>query len=504
MRNLLTALFLIFATTGGFAHVGSADVYYEGDAGPYHLFVTVRLPQVIPGISQIEVRSASPDVQTIHVVILRLTGPGSNLPSTPDLAQRSQVDPQFFVNNLWFMEYGALQVRITAEGSRGKAELSVPVASFPRQALPMSRWLRGLGAFVFTFLTLSMVPIVGGVVREISVPPGEVPRASNKRRSRIAIVCALIVSLTSLSWARGWWIAAANTYDRSVNLLKPPRAETKLLEGSRLAIRPASKLLFPIAGSKDATYEIKMDDLIADHGHLMHLFLIALPGMERMWHLHPDRAPDGTFISKLPTMPAGQYQVFADIVDKNGFPWTLVGNLETRQIESPALVGDDSRWEGTRLAASVSQTKVGQLPDGARIVWERGDGPLQANVPTEFKFRVEEKDGSPGRKLEPYMGMAAHAQVVCSDLSVFAHLHPAGSVSMAALDLAQAGLLAPSSQTSGMSMDGMSMDMPASSASLPPTFSFPYGFPHPGAYRVFVQIKRSGQVQTTAFDVNVQ
>lgn len=504
MRNLLTALFLIFATTVAFAHVGSADVYYEGDAGPYHLFVTVRLPQVIPGISQIEVRSASPDVQTIHVVILRLTGPGSNLPSTPDLAQRSQVDPQFFVNNLWFMEYGALQVRITAEGSRGKAELSVPVASFPRQALPLSRWLRGLGAFVLIFLTFSMVPIVGGVVREISVPPGEVPRASNKRRSRIAIVCALIVSLTSLSWARGWWIAAANTYDRSVNLLKPPRAETTLLEGSRLAIRPAGKLLFPIAGSKDATYEIKMDDLIADHGHLMHLFLIALPGMERMWHLHPDRAPDGTFISKLPTMPAGQYQVFADIVDKNGFPWTLVGNLETPQIESPALVGDDSRWEGTRLAASVSQTKVGQLPDGARIVWERGDGPLQANVPTEFKFRVEEKDGSPGRKLEPYMGMAAHAQVVCSDLSVFAHLHPAGSVSMAALDLAQAGLLASSSQTSGMSMDGMSMDMPASSASLPPTFSFPYGFPHPGAYRVFVQIKRSGQVQTTAFDVNVQ
>jgi hypothetical protein len=350
-----------------------------------------------------------------------------------------------------------------------------------------------------------MVPIVGGVVREISVPPGEAPRASNKRRSRISIVFALIVTVSSLSWARGWWNTAAATYDRSVNLLKPPRAETTLLEGGRLAIRPAGKLMFPIAGQKDSTYEIKMDDLIADHGHLMHLFLISLPGMDRMWHLHPKLESDGAFISKLPTMPAGQYQVFADIVDKNGFPWTLVGNLETPQIGGPALIGDDSRWEGAQLAASVSKTTVGQLPDGARIVWERGDGPLLANVPTQFKFRVEEKDGSPGRGLEPYMGMAAHAQVVCSDLSVFAHLHPAGSVSMAALDLAQAGLMASSSaSTSGMSMDGMSMDMLASSASLPPTFSFPYGFPHPGAYRIFVQIKRSGQVQTTAFDVNVQ
>jgi hypothetical protein len=119
MRNLLTALFLVLSATVAFAHVGSADVYYEGDAGPYHLFVTVRLPQVIPGISEIQVRSVSPDIQTVHIVILRLTGPGSNLPSTPDLAQRSNIDPQFFVSNLWFMEYGALQVRITAEGSKG-------------------------------------------------------------------------------------------------------------------------------------------------------------------------------------------------------------------------------------------------------------------------------------------------------------------------------------------------------------------------------------------------
>ena len=35
------------------------------------------------------------------------------------------------------------------------------------------------------------------------------------------------------------------------------------------------------------------------------------------------------------------------------------------------------------------------------------------------------------------MGMAGHAEFVRSDLSVFAHVHPAGSVSMAALELAQ-------------------------------------------------------------------
>jgi hypothetical protein len=49
----------------------------------------------------------------------------------------------------------------------------------------------------------------------------------------------------------------------------------------------------------------------------------------------------------------------------------------------------------------------------------------------------------------------------------------------------------------------MAMDMSHSGA-LPPAFSIPYGFPHPGDYRVFVQIKRSGQVQTAAFDAHVQ
>lgn len=58
------------------AHVGSPDVYYEADAGPYHLFVTVRIPQVIPGVAEIQVRSASNDVETISVVPMRLSGPG--------------------------------------------------------------------------------------------------------------------------------------------------------------------------------------------------------------------------------------------------------------------------------------------------------------------------------------------------------------------------------------------------------------------------------------------
>jgi hypothetical protein len=49
----------------------------------------------------------------------------------------------------------------------------------------------------------------------------------------------------------------------------------------------------------------------------------------------------------------------------------------------------------------------------------------------DFRFEVDDKDGKPVQNLEPYMGMAGHAEFVSSDMSVFAHDHPAGSISVA-------------------------------------------------------------------------
>jgi hypothetical protein len=498
MKNLVKIFFILLASTLASAHVGSPDVYYEGDAGPYHLYVTVRMPQVVPGIAELQVRSASPDVESVHVVMLRLTGAGSKYPPVPENAARSTDDPQFFVSKLWLMQFGGMQVRIEAYGPKGKGEVSVPIASFARGSLPMNSGLRSLAAFFLIFLSLGAVAIIGGIVRESTVAPGETLVAGNRLRSRL-VMAAVLAGVLGVGYLNHtWWQSADNTYNYAVNLLKPPPAETKLLDGNRLLIRPATQLKVPVAGAGLRADEVKMSELLPDHGHLMHLFLIRMPAMDRMWHLHPDRAEGGAFAEKLPPVPEGQYQVYADIVDKNGFPWTLVGNLKLPNITGTTSVGDDSGWEGAGLTAPVTETIVAQLPDGSRILWERDDSSLKANVPASLKFRVENKDGSPASDMEPYMGMVAHAEVVCTDLSVFAHLHPNGSISMAAFDIAQAGL-APGSGASDKSMNMMHHAGPLS-----PEFSFPYGFPHPGDYRVFVQIKRSGKVQTAVFDAHVQ
>ena len=494
IRTIGIAAIVLLTALSVTAHVGSPDVYFEGDAGPYHLYVTVRVPQVIPGIAEIQVRSASSDVQRIEIVPMRLSGPGSNLPPTPDVAEQSREDAQFFSGSLWLMEFGALKVRVTAEGGKGKGELAVPVPAFAQRTLPMQSSLGGLLGFLMVFLAVGLVFIAGAATREGNLEPGETPSVGSKHLARIVMAATAVVVLGILYLGKAWWGTEAANYKRDVNFFKPPAAELTLENENRLVIRAKGQ-------DPEWAEAVKMEDLIPDHNHLMHLFLMSTPGVERMWHLHPNRAGE-LFLEDLPNMPAGQYEVFADIVDKRGFPWTLVGQVQLPQISGKALLGDDSTWAGTPLSAQAADAKVSQLTDGGRMVWEQGSGPLVANVAMKLKFKIEDKYGVPAKDVEPYMGMAGHAEVVSSDLSVFAHIHPAGSVSMAALAMASSSG-APGAAAIDSSMpSAMAMTMP--SGPLAPEVSFPYGFPKAGEYKIFVQIKRAGQVETGAFDTYVQ
>jgi len=307
----------------------------------------------------------------------------------------------------------------------------------------------------------------------------------------MAVTVILVLGLLYLG--KSWWGIENTGYQERINFYKPPKAETTLENGNRLVIR---------AKGEDSRWSdrINMGGVIPDHNHLMHLFLIALPGMDRMWHLHPERLEGGAFADDLPPMPAGQYQIFADVVDERGFPWTLVGTIELPQINGKPMAGDDSSWSGASLLTTQQGSNISLLPDGARIVWERASGSLKSNVAMEFKFSVQDKNGKPVQDMEPYMGMAGHAEFVRSDFSVFAHVHPSGSVPMASLELAQAGLMSDSSSMpAGMAMAGTTPSGP-----LPGVVSFPYGFPQSGDYRIFVQVKRAGQVETGVFDAHVE
>src|ERR1700739_2661339 len=94
---------VLLAAVPLFAHVGSPDIFYQGDAGPYKLMITIRPPAVVSGVAEIEIRSGSADVRSIRLVPLRLGLQGPQFPPLPDVAQPSKDDPQFYTGALWLM-----------------------------------------------------------------------------------------------------------------------------------------------------------------------------------------------------------------------------------------------------------------------------------------------------------------------------------------------------------------------------------------------------------------
>ena len=501
ISSLLIVLLLLGAAPAH-AHVGSPDVFYEGDAGPYHLVVTVRMPKVIPGLAQVEIRSQSSEVREIQMTIRRLSGFGYSLHAIPDLAQRSTEDPHFWVASLWVMETYDLVVRIEVDGPWGKAEVGVPLPAFAQSTLRMQRSLGVLLFCCMLFLTIGVVSIVAASIREGGLPPGVAPTRNDFRRARIATFAASVLLLVVIGLGNAWWGVAANDSQSQTWASNSPRALPTL--------QPDGRLLLRVQGQGDfwAKYiKPETENFLPDHGHVMHLFLLRLPYMDRMYHLHPRRIEGGSFAENLPTLPAGKYQIFADIVDSDGMPWTATGQIELPNISGAPLSEDDSQASGSPLTSTKDDSTVAQLRDGGRLIWERDSSPLRANVPMSFRFRIEDRNGKAAKDLEPYMGMAGHAAFVRSDSSVFAHVHPAGSVSMAALQLAQASLPPVPARVNGLlsgkqasAHAGMRMPMDASSAEI----SFPYGFPKAGLYRIFVQVKRSGCVETGVFDAHVQ
>ena len=460
------------------AHIGSPDVFFEGDAGPYHLHVTVRSPDVIPGVAAIEIRSQASDVTAISVVPLRLTGPGSELPPVADRAERSPIDPQFFTAGLWLMERGSLQVRISVEGARGAGKLAVPVPASAQRTLPMTAGLGALLLGLMLVLALAVIAIVSGAIREAGLEPGVLPGSRERKRARTAAVIVAGSVVVLLGFGRWWWSSTAGQAAASV---ARPWQLAPRVDGCQLRIGKAPDTV--------------RTPLLLDHGHEMHLFVVRVPVFDRLAHLHPVRGDDGVFVQRLPALPAGRYRLFADIVSGSGYPLTGVGEIDAPDLACPALEGDDASWSRpAELAAAGADGLAGttaELSDGARMVWER-TGPVRAGVASSLHFHVVGRDGGPVA-LESYMGMAGHAAILATDLSVFAHLHPAGSVSMPALEIANTGIAA------GDPHAGHAMQ-----AALPPDVAFPYGFPKPGAYRVFVQVKLSGKIETGAFDVTVE
>ena len=493
----------LYAVAAG--HVGSRNVFFAGEAGPYPVSVVIRPPEVIPGLAGISVRVPGGGVDRVTVRPVRWDAVPEGGAPPPDEATPVAGDPELYAAELWFMTVGAYRVEVAVEGSRGSGMVPVPVTSVMLGVLDLPP---GLGWVLFALallLVAGVVSITGAAVRESQIPAGETVGPRQLRRARIAMVATAVGLAGVIYLGNQWWEAV----DRDI---RSGIFERLAVEGA--IVQDGSTAALEIAITDPAWRGRGWSPLVPDHGKLMHLFVVGAPGMAAFAHLHPVLVDSSTFRVAWPDLPPGEYRIYGDIVQESGFAQTVVDTVTVDEavlgltvapegpvagnrsvadgvpsrVRAPAGLlpdPDDSDWTGVPVAVSGPRTEV-PLADGSTLQW-RGDEELRVDEETVLTFRVWSPDGKPV-ELEPYMGMLSHAAVTRDDGAVFVHLHPAGTISMGSLSV--------------LSPDGSTMAVAGRDA---PTgvVEFPFAFPQPGEYTIWVQVKHDDRVLTGAFRTRV-
>jgi len=486
------------------AHVGSPDTFFGGKAGPYDVRVSVRLPGVIPGRAQVTVRVEGVTTPNTHHVTVRAGqwNVGLNGAPPPEAAAPVPGDPSLFASELWFMTAQPYELAVVVDGPSGKGEVLVPVLALATAEKPMAPWLGGVLAALGVFLTAGLLTIIGAAVRESGLPPGAEPDRRRRVRARVGVAVAAVLAALMLWGGNVWWNAEASAYNRSI-LYRPFNAEASL------SVVPVAESGFVSRTLKFAIRDPRWtgkpypqsmyNALMPDHGKLMHLFMVR-EDLGAFAHLHPvPKTPAALeFESQVPRMLPGTYRVYADIVHESGYAQTLISSVPVpmvvpvreTSVEVPPTDADDSFFSAAATSEATAATF--HLDAGARLVWDNRAEPSVAGKDRDLRFSVRDANGTV-LDVEPYMGMAAHLVIASADGSVFAHLHPSGSISMAAMQKFAGGDSDPHARHA----------MPMDSA-IQGSVAIPYAFPKPGPYRLFVQIRRNGTVQTAAFDLTVQ
>lgn len=483
------ALMLAAAPAG--AHVGSPNVFYDGNAGPYPLRVIVRPPLVIPGLAEITVKLGEAKADEVTVQPIQWKAGAKGAPP-PDVAAPVPGAPGVWSAQLWLMMGSSYGVRVHVKGPAGVGEALVPVAAMPQQVLGMKKGMGAVLAALGLFLFAGAVTLVIAGVRESTLPPGEVPDERRSRKARIAGAVAAIVLALALWQGRVWW-NSVNAEARQ-ELYTPFHIRTAVtLEAGK----PVLALAIADERSRD------WSPLMPDHGKLIHLFLLREPGLDAFAHLHPVRQGKEDFKAILPPLPAGRYRLYADVVHESGFPQTLVDTVTIpesgagSQVATAMTPDPDDSWRAAEPLTERPSAgpKTAKLEGGGTMLWNQE--PLVANREATLRFEARDAEGQP-LPLEPYMGMLSHAVITRDDGTVFVHLHPMGTINMAA----QESFEKKAGMTGTMAMAGMP-GMPAMNPAAASEVSFPYEFPQPGRYRLWVQVKSGRQVRTGVFDAEV-
>jgi hypothetical protein len=480
-------------------HVGSPDVFFSGRAGAYDIRVTIQPPQVVPGIARVTVRAPS-DVQRVSIRPVYWRAGSKGAPSadeTKRLAGQSAQGSGTFQGSLWLMARGAYTVDVIVTGARGEANVLVPIASVATGRLAMNTPLAAMLTVFGIILLAGLVTIVYKGAGESLSTSDEIEPARRRRARRVAAITVPILGLAIFGGAR-WWGAVDRGYERT--LYRPSPLMVSVDQGS---LRLESDEVQYLPNGRVAR-------VIPDHGKAMHLFLVRAGDAGAFAHLHPqpaDTSPNPVSTTRIPPLPAGTYHVFSDVVLETGLEQTRVGSITLAEGRGPRAESRDDPDDAWYVGAASNERTV-RLADGSTMELELvPGGPVVSGAETALRIHIRDASGKPAR-LDPYLGMSGHGVIFRLDGSVYVHLHPMGTVTLAAQeafrardrgDTTAAGRL----QLAHASHETATPGSASSPDSLAASIEFPYAFPRSGDYRLFVQVRRNGNVLTGAFVIPV-
>ncbi|MFO1500294.1 MAG: hypothetical protein U1G07_18225 [Verrucomicrobiota bacterium] len=523
MRTWLVLWFL-GCSLAAEAHVGSPNVVFEGHASAYPVRVIIRPPQVVPGLAEIAVRAQGP---VRRITVLPVFGKAGREGSpSPDEARPVPGETNLYAAQLWLMKSGAYSVDVTVEHPEGTGTLVVPVNSTATNTKAMSSIHVAVLSVLGGVLFLSAVGIAGAVFGQCQVPAGTTPTRKDLWRGRAAMALSALALALLLLGGKKWWDVEDRHYRNNVLYKPSPLSATVHSDHQQWLLT---------LGVDTAVRRGGWIPLIPDHGKLMHLFLVSHQQPGSFAHLHPKLRGEAQFDVPLPPLPAGAYHAYADVTHEDGFAETLVGSVQipppsdamrrlwlanaAEPVCSTAVSerlatnlfyapDPDDSWQVDSRGSSSSRTgragsQIATVAGGYQVLFEPSR-PLLANVDDDLRFKLLTPAGNLAL-IEPYMGMLGHAVIRRADGAVFAHLHPSGTISMAAHEFFLSG------KPVSVNVSGSQMSTPAleshsrhvNAAAGPGEIAFPYAFPKAGNYRLWVQMRSEGQIFTAAFDVEV-
>jgi hypothetical protein len=212
---------------------------------------------------------------------------------------------------------------------------------------------------------------------------------------------------------------------------------------------------------KDAATHEVVRNMKVVHERPYHMFVIP-QDLTHYDHVHPDQQADGSWLVKVTLPKPGYYKIYSDFLPVGGTPQVMTTRLLTAGYSGTAASA------AAHLEPDQEWTKSF---DGLRVTLDLPQGGLVAGRAQPLTFRLADaKTGAPVTDVEPYLGALGHTLILSEDTSEFVHAHPHGEPG----------------QTHGG-----------------PDVTFEAKMPKPGAYRIWTQFKRRGEVTLTEFTVAV-